>query len=603
MEHPIIDHYQNNALQAGQEADKFKSLANTYSLMRLGIFAALVVGIYFGTVNDDFTIVAITFVILLFGFAWLVSRQSRYERRMNYFKDLKHINENEITSIQTRGNIYDKGSDFNNDKHFYTSDLDIFGKASLFQLMNRAATAPGNAKLANWLSAPAKKATILERQESIKEIAGKNQWKLEFQTLLLFANKTHTYQLSGLFNYLHTPLNIPGEANLTKYIKIAPYLLLVAIIGCFFWPIAQLVALLLGAANLIMVVSKGSYIANSSAIADKISKVLAGYAVVFDKIENEEWQAAYNNALTKKIKENKTSKNIAALSKLIDKMSYSLIMVVGFILNVFLLWALKQTIAIEQWKRNNHESLEDAFEVIAEFEALISIAGLKFNYPEWAIPQIEDGEAYTLITKNIAHPLINSQTRVTNDYELTDTFKIDIITGSNMAGKSTFLRTIGINTVLALCGAPVCADSMQVSVMTMVSYMRIKDSLNESTSTFKAELDRLQMLLAAVEQEYKVFFLIDEMLRGTNSVDKYLGSKAVIEQLIAKHGVGMVATHDLEIAKLETTYPDYVRNFYFDIQVKDGEMLFDYKMKHGECKTFNATLLLRQIGIDVGVSG
>jgi hypothetical protein len=603
MEHPIIDHYQNNALQAGQEADKFKSLANTYSLMRLGIFAALVVSIYFGTVNDNFTIVAVTFVILLFSFAWLVSRQSGYERRTNYFKDLKHINENEINSIQTRGNIYDKGSDFNNDKHFYTSDLDIFGKASIFQLMNRAATAPGNAKLANWLSAPAKKATILERQESIKEIAGKNQWKLEFQTLLLFANKTHTNQLSGLFNYLHTPLNIPGEAALTKYIKIAPYLLLVAIIGCFFWPIAQLVALLLGAANLIIVVSKGSYIANSSAIADKISKVLAGYAVVFDKIENEEWQAAYNNALTKKIKENKTSKNIAALSKLIDKMSYSLIMVVGFILNVFLLWALKQTIAIEQWKRNNHESLEDAFEVIAEFEALISIAGLKFNYPEWATPQIEDGEAYTLITKNIAHPLINSQTRVTNDYKLTDTFKIDIITGSNMAGKSTFLRTIGINTVLALCGAPVCADSMQVSVITMVSYMRIKDSLNESTSTFKAELDRLQMLLAAVEKEYKVFFLIDEMLRGTNSVDKYLGSKAVIEQLIAKHGVGMVATHDLEIAKLETTYPDYVRNFYFDIQVKDGEMLFDYKMKHGECKTFNATLLLKQIGIDVGVSG
>ena len=599
MENDIIDHYQNNALQAGQEADKFKSLANTYSLMRLGIFAALALGIYFGAVNDDFTIIAVTVVVLLFSFAWLVSRQSRYERQMNYFKDLRHINENEINSIQTRGNIYDKGSDFNNDKHFYTSDLDIFGKASLFQLMNRAATAPGNVKLAAWLSAPAKKVTILERQVSVKEIAAKNQWKLELQTLLLFANKSDSNQLSGLFTYLHTPLNIPGEATLSKYIKIAPYLLLAAVIGCFFSPIAQLAALLLGAANLIIVVSKGGYIAKSSAIADKISKVLAGYAIVFDKLENEEWQAAYNSALTKKIKENKTSKNIAALSKLIDKMSYSLIMVVGFVLNVFLLWALKQTIAIEQWKRNNHESLEDAFEIIAEFEALISIAGLKFNYPEWAIPQIEDSEAYTLITKNIAHPLINSQTRVTNDYELNNTFKVDIITGSNMAGKSTFLRTIGINTVLALCGAPVCADSMQVSVITMVSYMRIKDSLNESTSTFKAELDRLQMLLAAVEHEYKVFFLIDEMLRGTNSVDKYLGSKAVIEQLIAKHGVGMVATHDLEIAKLETAYPDYVRNFYFDIQVKDGEMLFDYKMKHGECKTFNATLLLKQIGINI----
>jgi predicted house-cleaning noncanonical NTP pyrophosphatase (MazG superfamily) len=595
MEQDIIALYNNNAQLAGQEADKF----NICSLMRMLIFVAIVVDISIGIGNDDFKIAGVIFAVLLFGFAWLVSLHSTYNNKMRYFNDLKLINENEVASIQTCGNLYNNGAQFNNDKHFYTSDLDIFGSASLFQLMNRAATSPGNTKLAAWLSAPAKKDTILERQAAVKEIAGKNQWKLELQTLLLFANKTDANQLKGLFNYLHTSLNIPREKALTVYIKIAPYLLLAAIIGCFYWPIMQLAALLLGAANLVIVAFNGGYIAKSSAIADKISKILAAYSVVFNKIENEEWQAPYNNALTKKIKENATSKNIAGLAKLIDKMSYSLIMIVGFVLNIFFLWALKQTIAIEQWKRNNHESLEDAFEVIAEFEALISIAGLQFNYPEWSTPQIEDGEAYTLIAKNVAHPLINRKVSVTNDYELTDTFKIDIITGSNMAGKSTFLRTIGINTVLALCGAQVCADSMQVSVMTMVSYMRIKDSLNERTSTFKAELDRLQMLLAAVEKEYKVFFLIDEMLRGTNSVDKYLGSKAVIEQLIAKNAVGMVATHDLQIAQLEDKYPDYVRNFYFDIQVKDGEMLFDYKMKHGECKTFNATLLLKQIGINI----
>jgi hypothetical protein len=599
MEQDIIALYNNNAQLAGQEADKFKNQANICSIMRLGIFVAMVVDISIGIGNDDFKIAGVIFGVLLFGFAWLVSRQSIYTQKMRYFNDFKLINENEVASIQTRGNLYNNGAQFNNEKHFYTSDLDIFGSASLFQLMNRAATAPGNIKLAAWLSAPAKKDVILERQIAVKEIANKNQWKLELQTLLLFANKTDADQLKGLFNYLHTPLNIPGEKTLINYIKVAPYLLLAAIIGSFFWPIIQLAALFLAAANMTIVVLNGSYIAKSSAIADKISKVLAGYSVVFNKIENEQWQAPYNNALTKKIKENATSKNIARLAKLIDKMSYSLIMIVGFILNIFFLWALKQTIAIEQWKRNNHESLEDAFEVIAEFEALAGIAGLQFNYPEWSTPQIEDGKAYTLIAKNVAHPLINSKNRVTNDYELTDTFKIDIITGSNMAGKSTFLRTIGINTVLALCGAQVCADSMQVSVMTMMSYMRIKDSLNEKTSTFKAELDRLQMLLAAVEQEYKVFFLIDEMLRGTNSVDKYLGSKAVIEQLIAKNAVGMVATHDLQIARLEDSYPDYVRNFYFDIQVKDGEMLFDYKMKHGECKTFNATLLLKQIGINI----
>lgn len=600
MEQDIIDHYKNNAQQASQEADKFKKLVDTYSLMRLGIFAALVVAIYFGAVNDDFTIVAVTFVVLLFGFAWLISRQSVYERKMKYFKDLTLINNNEIASIQTRGNLYSNGSDFGNEKHFYTSDLDIFGNMSLFQLMNRAATVPGIAKLASWLSAPAKKEVILKRQEAVKEIAGKNQWRLETQTLLLFANKPGANQLQGLFTFLHTPLELSGEKLLVNYIKIAPYLLLAAFIAGYFMPVFTLAGIVLALVNMTIVTAKGSYIAKSSAIADRISKDLAGYAAVFGKIEKEDWRAPYNKALTQKIKENQTSKNIAELSRLINKMSYNLIMVVNFVLNVLLLWALKQSIAIENWKRNNHESLEDAFEVIAEFEALAGIASLKFNYPEWSTPQIEDSTTYTIIAQNMAHPLINSKNRVTNDYELTDTFKIDIITGSNMAGKSTFLRTIGINTVLALCGAPVCADNMRVSVMTMVSYMRIKDSLNESTSTFKAELDRLQMLLAAVEKEYKVFFLIDEMLRGTNSVDKYLGSKAVIEQLISKKGVGMVATHDLQIAQLEQKYPDYVRNFYFDIQVVNGEMLFDYKIKHGECKTFNASLLLKRIGIDVG---
>ena len=168
-----------------------------------------------------------------------------------------------------------------------------------------------------------------------------------------------------------------------------------------------------------------------------------------------------------------------------------------------------------------------------------------------------------------------------------------------MAGKSTFLRTLGINTVLALSGAPVCAEKMQLSPMLIFSYMRIRDSLNENTSTFKAELDRLQSLLEILDKEENVYFLIDEMLRGTNSVDKYLGSKAVIEKLISRKAVGIIATHDLQIAELEQKYPEYIRNFYFDIEIEGSEMKFDYKIKEGECKTFNASLLLKRLGIEV----
>ncbi len=603
MDSAIIENYRKKATVAQEQISKYEKLTNIYSFMRLGIFALVVFAIYLSVKTIGFGLFIILFVILLLCFMWLVSRQSFFTAQKNYFIALKKVNENEIASISSRSNIYNNGVEYANEKHFYTADLDIFGKDTLFQLVNRAATTLGRKFLAGWLSAPAAKEAILRRQQAVKEISLKDEWKLDFQAKLLFANATAADQLSSLFAYLNTPLELSGEKWLTLYIKIAPFLLLGSIIAGYFYSVFILIAIGLAILNNGILVAKGSYMIKSGFIAGKIGNVLANYSLVFKTIEAEQWQSAGCNDLATQLKAGGTSQKIKELSALINKLDAGLIMIVGFVLNVFFLWSLKQIIAIEHWKRNNQHSLEAAFDVIAEFEALVSISSLHINYPEWRFPQIADGEGYTITATALAHPLINVKNRVANDYELEDTFKIDIITGSNMAGKSTFLRTIGINTVLALSGAPVCANSMTVSVITIVTYMRIKDSLNESTSTFKAELDRLQMLLKAVESDQKVFFLIDEMLRGTNSVDKYLGSKAVIVQLTRKKAVGMVATHDLQIAELESAYPDYVRNFYFDIKVKDGEMLFDYKIKHGECKTFNASLLLKQIGIDVEDQG
>jgi DNA mismatch repair ATPase MutS len=602
MEQDILNDYQQRVQTAQQETDKNEKLANKYSLQRLIVFAVFIFSIYLSVVTDDIVIFIVGLIISVIGFSWLVSQQNKYDDLKKYHGDLKKINENEITNITTHENIYNDGTAFVNEKHFYTADLDIFGLGSLFRFINRSATTPGIYKLAGWLNAPADKETILSRQAAVKELASKTEWKLNFQTRLLFAIKQPSNQIKNLLTYLKTPVEIKDEQLLWVYSFIAPFLVLALLILSIFYPPARYATGVVLFANWRIAGSRNKMVETADMIAGKIGKALKLYVIAFECIEQEEWHTDYCKQAASRIKkEDKqaVSLKIKELSKLVAKLDNRLNVVVGFILNVIFIWNIRQIIAIERWKRNNHENLETAFNVIAEFEALISLSSLAINYPNWVFPQIADGEGYTISAKNIAHPLIVKNS-VANDYELYDTFKIDIITGSNMAGKSTFLRTIGINTVLALCGAPVCADSMTVSVITMVTYMRIKDSLNESTSTFKAELDRLQMLLAAVSNEPKVFFLIDEMLRGTNSVDKYLGSKAVIEQLISKKGVGMVATHDLQIAQLEQKYPDYVRNFYFDIQVLNGEMLFDYKMKLGECKTFNASLLLKQIGIDVG---
>jgi len=599
MDQAIITDYKQRALAAQTEFKKYEKLANQYSLLRLVVFGLIVLGVYFAVIYNNIFIVLGSFIALGFVFAWLVSKQSGFEKQKQYYKDLSLVTENELSVITTRANLYDDGSAFNDDKHFYTADLDIFGNLSLFQLLNRAATFAGSSRLAAWLSKPTVKYVILERQEAVQEIGTKNSWKLDIQARLLFAIKEPKNHLEQLTTYLHFPLNLKGEGWLSKYAKIAPWLLSVAIVlGWSYYP-AKMLAVAIGLTNMSLIFSRAAYIQKTDLIAGKIGHILGNYAGVFEKIEQENWQSDYNGKLASIIKNDGTSARIKELSILINRLNYHLNIYVGFFLNLFLLWDIRQIIAIENWKRNNRQNLEKAFNVIAEFEALISTAGLHINNPDWAFPGIVDDGGYTLVAQQIAHPLINADYAVKNNYELRDTYKIDIITGSNMAGKSTFLRTIGINTVLALCGAPVCAESMEVSVITMVSYMRIKDSLNESTSTFKAELDRLQMLLAAVESDEKIFFLIDEMLRGTNSVDKYLGSKAVIEQLISKKGVGMVATHDLQIAQLEQKYPDYIRNFYFDIQVQDGEMLFDYKIKNGECKTFNASMLLKRIGIEI----
>lgn len=600
MNHEIQSTYQHNIHHSTGQIQYFKNKVNLFSLMRLIVFGLLLVLIYWAVKLDNFTLFAIGAVVIGIVFNWLVARQGWFEKQREYFENFKAVNQNELDNMSSYANIYHNGNEFNHDKHYYTSDLDIFGPASLFQLINRAATPAGRQKLAGWLQTPANKPTILSRQQAVHEIGGKSEWKLKVQAQLLFAHKQNDNELQQLFRYLHKPLNMPGEAWLNKYVLVIPWVMIAAVIGAFYYPEVKLVATGIGLLNFIITGLANKNTQQTDLIAGKIGNTLKNYSDVFDSVEKEQWSAEYNSRLANGIKRT-GGKSIAVitrqLSALINSLNNRNNILVGFLLNVILVWNVRYVLAIENWKRANHESIEDAFDVIAEYEALLSLASLRINYPQWCTPQIAEGEGYTLTAQMLSHPLIKEGVRVDNSYELNNTRKIDIITGSNMAGKSTFLRTLGINTVLALAGAPVCAESMEVSVVQLFSYMRIKDSLNESTSTFKAELDRLQMLLEAVKEQPNILFLIDEMLRGTNSVDKYLGSKAVIEKLISQQGVGLVATHDLQLAQLETQYPGYVRNFYFDIQVKDGEMLFDYKLKPGECKTFNASLLLERIGI------
>lgn len=598
MQEKIRDYYKANQIKCDEEIKRFDRKINLYSFMRLLVLAAGIIVFYQFVKFDLLWLSFLTVFVFILAFGWLVSEQNKFQKRLTYFKHLGAVNLNELNSLDRKYDLYPDGSEYKDDLHPYTSDLDIFGKGSLFGMLNRCSTVLGNSKLAEWLKMPGSISDIRERQNIITELDSKVSWKLHFQAVLLFSNTPSEDKVRDLFRYLKFGADEPGFW-IRKYTELIPWLFLISAIGSWFVPFISIFLFGFIVINLILTQKFSSRIAKTDSMIGKMGNILNHFSDAIAAIRDENWESPLSKNLSANFKDNSNgnlSEQIKRFSLLINHLTFGQTGV-GAILNAVMLWNIRQVFAIEEWKKANHDKLQQAFDVIASFEALISLGSLKTNYPQWCFADIVEGEKYTLTAHEIGHPLIPSLTRVNNDYSLNNESKIDIVTGSNMAGKSTFLRTLGINTVMALSGAPSCASKLKVSRMLVFTYMRIRDSLNESTSTFKAELDRLQALLKMLDSSEKVYFLIDEMLRGTNSVDKYLGSKAVIEKLIAKNAVGVVATHDLQLADLKQEYPAYIRNYYFDIQVEGEEMNFDYKLKPGECKTFNASLLLKRIGI------
>ena len=254
--------------------------------------------------------------------------------------------------------------------------------------------------------------------------------------------------------------------------------------------------------------------------------------------------------------------------------------------------------ALNEWRRRNRDHLATWFSLVAEMEVLASLSAIRFNEPNWAFPKFNP-KPFTFRSKDLGHPLIPAEQRVSSDFDLEGQGKIALVTGSNMAGKSTFLRSLGVNTVLAQMGSPVCARELILSPVHLMSSMRIADNLAENTSTFYAELKKLKTIIEAVRRHEPLFILLDEILRGTNSRDRHTGSEALIQQLIREHAVAVIATHDLALARLEEQFPGVVENYHFDVQVEGEELYFDYRLKHGVCTSLNASILMKKIGIEL----
>lgn len=595
--------YQNNVGKTQGEIKSLEKQINKNAFLRLGLMIAGAIGIWQLFSFNNIFFVLLAMILLIFLFAFLVFRQAKVDRKLQEAKVFLSINENELNINNRKKNMYDDGQEFEDPKHPYTSDLDIFGPNSLFELVNRCATKDGVAVLQSWMKSPSSKDEITQRQEAVEELKSDPEHLQAFQTKMLFNLGSKINLRSYIYSYFHDKSFQFGNAFYKSYVPLVPWIFLAGILFSIF--VFNIGGYLFGLAliHLLWTIALAGKVSQFSNKVDKIGVSLIGFADAIKLMEDKKYQAQLNLELQSKIQvetqQKKLSGIIHELGKLIDKLDVRNNMLVGAILNMLFLWDFKQIMAISKWKDQYEDSILSGFDAVAKYESLVSLSLLAYNHADWQQPKIlNDFEKDSLLADEVNHPLIPENKSVGNDYNAND-HKIALITGSNMAGKSTFLRTIGINAVLAYTGAVVCAKRFELPIYQLVTYMRIKDSLNESTSTFKAELDRMKFILDRVKDIPSSFFLIDEMLRGTNSVDKYLGSKAIIKKLIDLRGRGMLATHDLQLSELINDYPGYLKNYHFDIQVQGSEMLFDYKLKDGACTIFNASMLLKGIGIVV----
>lgn len=599
---PVFDKYRKNIADAEVKIAALRKLINGNSLFRLATIVCGGAALFMAVQSESIWLVFMLFFVVIILFMGLVWRQSKLEVRRATWEDFLAVNQNEVDIIGGKPNRYPDGGAFMDSRHPYSGDLDIFGAASLFALVNRCATPQANGLLADWLSAPADRLTIGKRQQVIKELADDIEWCQQFQAKLAFNLQLRSDFKQQFTRFLENTKSGFGNTFLRLYVNVVPWLMCLVIGLAIFLPAFSSLAIFLALVHLLAAVGFGAKTNRVAGQVDQAGRLLGAFAKSFHQIENRPWQSAVGKTLVTLLHSEKDTKPISLIFRelgvLIDRLDYRLNMLVGAVLNMVALWDFRQVFAILDWRKQYGEDILVAFDVVAEVEVLVSVATLGRNHPQWVFPEVVESAAPIVEAKGLSHPLIPRGTAVANDYHM-DGHRVALITGSNMAGKSTFLRTLGSNAVLAYCGAPICGEQLRLSVFHVVSYMRIADSLNESTSTFKAELNRIQLVLQAVKTQPNTFFLIDEMLRGTNSKDKYLGSKAIIKQLIADDGIGMVATHDLQLAKLAEEYPGILANFHFDIQVREGEMFFDYRLKPGECTIFNASLLLKNIGIDV----
>jgi hypothetical protein len=589
--------YENNITQLETQLKEKLKRRRFLGWARFLSLAAVITSIVLLWSSSLGLVVLVTLLLLSIFFA-LIAADIRNNEKISNIETLIQINHDEIRIQRHDFNDIPAGNYPHSEQHDYAEDLDIFGHASIYQYTNRTTSEQGNLLYSNWLLSPATNQEIIYRQEAARELALKPEWRQQLQAL---GKKDHICirheETITTWNQIENKFISSNIWSILRILLPAIPITSLALHIAGFLPSGPFYLLVIVSFLISLLISRKVMPAYQQ--LNKIAAELDTLTRSIEHVENEKFQSEllqYGKAELS-THGDKASRVIKRLKRILDRLDYRLNPLIFLPLNTFLFWDLQQVFALEKWRNENKGGIQKWFQAIATLEALASVGNIRFNHPGWVFPELSNERVFEGI--DLGHPLIPPGKRVTSTFALKQPAQIGLITGSNMAGKSTFLRTVGINIILAMAGAPVCASYLRLSNMKVVSSMRIKDNLEENTSTFYAELKKLKYIIDAVNAHEPVFLLLDEMLRGTNSADRHTGSTALIRQLLIHDAIGLVATHDLELARLEKEYPARLLNYHFDVQVEQEELYFDYKLKPGVCNSMNASLLMKKIGIEL----
>lgn len=592
-----LRYYKNNIEKINEQLESLEKKLIAFSIIRFIIVIVGLIAMYYYYKQDSIEGLGFSFLCTLFVFLIIVFFHSE---RINLKKRLLTMLEYYEKGIKRLDNTWkefsDIGEEFIDKNHSFSSDLDIFGKKSLFQWINLTRTKFGRKKLAHkmMLNDLPTRYEIQDNQEAIKELSKKRDFceKLYFEATIQNKKKEN---IEELLKWAKSEEKNSFTIKYVSYIFIAITLILIflTIIGRF--PVTYLLLDLM--INYLVIKLLTRKLSSVIDIFINNKREIIKYSNLLGLIQDESFESKKLLELQKDLLGSNINckAEMKKLRNIVNWLGDSTSNAYYLIINVFLMSDIFILCNLEEWRIKNGYKLEKWLEIMGEIEALVSLSTLAFEHQDWSYAKISG--VNEIEARGLAHPLLGERAKV-NDFNLCGNERVALITGSNMSGKSTFLRTIGFNMILTYLGLPTCSKFFKCGISNIYTCMRTQDNLDENISSFYAEILRIKLVIEAAKSGKKVFFLLDEIFKGTNSQDRHDGARILIEQLVKLQAVGLVSTHDLELCNLEQE-KSWLVNYNFREYYKNNKINFDYILRRGKSETQNAKHLMKLAGIDI----